>query len=250
LLTSTVLRAQLKLAPIEDFHVTSTDRDGDAANVSVSYTLAFPGSPQSVRDRVEVLRQGHSWHLAATAVRTHFDLIQALDTARVAGAGLPDGDVLMFPGAAPVTLASSYLQLDPASTEVRFLGGGAAELTVEVSATGRSHVLAALQTALHSCLAGSPTASPLCPLPSDRYVPGSLRGSVPASTVERLTLTVTDDPAGVIAVDGGSVRVTGRYQVLDFNNRRVAKKGSVSLPIAATVPARSPAVVHWTVEAS
>jgi hypothetical protein len=61
-----------------------------------------------------------------------------------------------------------------------------------------------------------------------------------------LDLSVADDPAGVIDVSAGELKVSGRYTVLDFDNQPVVKRGTLELPLSATVVAQNPAVVVWT----
>ena len=245
LLTSAVLAAQQRIAPIRDVSVVSVDRSGDDATVGVTYTLGFATGARLVQDRVPLVYRGHAWRLVRTAAATQLHLAQAADRASILGSGVPDGAVLLFPGAVPISFDTAYLQLDAASSIVTLSGAGATDPTVQVSAPGRAAVLDALAAALHACLGPAATPDPRCPVPSDRYVPGSLRGSFPAAALARVPLGVADDPAGVIRIDAAALPVTGRYQLLDFNNQPLRRSGTVALPLTATSYAVSPIAVNW-----
>ncbi len=246
LLTSQVLREQQKLAPIREVSVIATERHGDRATVTVQYRLNFPAGPQQAIDTVDVVKRGHSWRLARTTVATRLGLSAAEHRATILGGVVPDGPVLLFPGALPIRLDTPYLELDPATSAVRLSDRGDTAVNVLVSAAGRTAVTAALHSALTACLAGGPSADPRCPLPSDRYVPGSLHARVDPAALRNLTLGVADDPDGVIAIQGRSVPVTGRYQVLDFENLPVAKSGTLALSLSASTFAVAPIRIAWS----
>lgn len=252
LLTTNVLRAQQQEAPITDVRVGTVNSAGGRATVSVSYSLGFSSGIRVVDDRVIVVHQGRNWRLAQAAVATRLVLQQAASRATILDAAVPTGTVLMFPGAVPIIFNTSLLQLAVSTSSVLLDGGGQTKLVVQVSSSGQSAVLAAVTSALQACLAPPAGARPAltCPLPSDRYVPGSLRGQFPQSDIAKLTLGVSDQSSGVIEIDAASVTVTdASYTILDANNQPKTGAGTVSLPITATIyptyPS-SPLVVHWS----
>ena len=242
LLTSAVLADQQRLAPIEAVSIVSTDRTGSQASVTVRYRLGFPGAPQQVTDTVPTVERDGRWQLARTVVAVALRLTQAVDRASILGTPLPDGTTLLFPGAVPVRFDSPYLALAPDSAAVSFGSPGQDDLQVQVSPAGRTAVLGAMAGALRRCVQAG--ADPRCPLPSDRFVPGSLRGSIGGDLADRLTLTVPPGSAAAIKV-GGEVRFSGRWQALTFENVAVARSGEVELPVAASVPAVAPLRVVW-----
>jgi hypothetical protein len=247
LLTSAVLHDQQRIAPITDVRIGTVRRSGNRATVAVDYALQFAAGSRQVADSVQVVHAGRRWRLARTAVPTQIQLLQALDRATILGAAVPDGTVLLFPGAVPVSFDTTYLQLAPGTDTVALNspGEGTTELTVQVSPPGRSAVLAAVTAALRACLKGGASVNPTCPLPSDRYVPGTLQGSFAPTATADLTLGVSADPAGVIEIDNATIPVTGRYTVLDFNNQPVAKSGRLTLPITATIYPTAPVTIVW-----
>lgn len=245
LLTSPVLAAQQRIAPIRAVSVVSVDQTGSTATVAVTYTLGFAGGTRTVQDRVPVIYRGHAWRLTRTAALTQLHLAEAVDRASILGAGVPDGAVLLFPGAVPIGFDTPYLQLDAASSIVTLSGSRATDPSVQLSAPGRTAMLAAVATALRACLGAAGTPDPRCPVPSDRYVPGSLRGSFSGADLARLSLGVTADPAGVVRIGGAPLPVTGTYQVLDFNNQPLPGSGTVALPLSATSYAVAPITVNW-----
>lgn len=245
LLTAKVLREQQKLAAIRQVDVIATERHGDRATVTVQYRLEFASGPQQAVDTVEVERQGRSWRLARTAVATRIGLTEAVRRASVLGTPVPDDTVLLFPGALPLRFDTPYLELDPGTSSVRLSDGTDTPVDVQVSAAGRKAVTAAVRTALAECLGGG-SVDPRCPVPSDRYVPGSLRGRLGPSAVSNLSLTVAPDPNGVIRISGRAIPVTGRYRVLDFENLPVTRSGTVKLPVAAQAVAVAPLRIGWS----
>lgn len=240
LLTSAVLREQRKIAPIGDVRVRTIARQGGTATVAVSYTVGFAGQPQVVTDRVQVHRDGHDWRLGRTAADVGVSLHQAADRAAILGAQLPHGAVAMFPGALPVAFDTPDLRLDPAASVVTLSGRSALAPQVELTGAGRNAVAAAVRSALRTCL--SAAAGPRCPVPSDRYVPGSIRGTL--SSLGHLTLSVDDDRQGVVDVSGSARVGSASYRALDFDNQPVAHTGTVTLPLVAKVPVRGALI--WT----
>lgn len=246
LLTRTVLKEQERLAPIRDVNIIATARHGRVATVTVEYRLNFPDGAQQAVDSVDVVKHGRSWRLARTAVPTTLHLNQALNRATILGAGIPSGTVLLFPGALPITFDSPYLALEPGTAAVRLSDPADTEISVAITPAGQAAVKRALSTAMTRCLAGGAHTDPRCPLPSERYVPGSLHATMGTSALAKLRITLDTDPDGVIDIRADDVPARGRYQRLDFNNLRVAGSGAIRLPVAATAYAREPIVIAWS----
>jgi hypothetical protein len=242
LLTSTVLRAQLALAPIEDVRVTSVDRAGRRATVHVGYTLGFDWGDRAVTASVPVREQGGDWRLVAAAVPVTLTL-PAAHRATLLGGPVPTGAVALFPGAVPVRFDSAYLELTPASSGITF---GAAEVTtlqVEVTTAGVDAMRSAVTDALTHCLAVHVTGT--CPLPDDRYVPGSFSGSLRPGTSGALQVDVESDADGVLQASG-TMLATVSYRRLDFTNRAVAGHGAVGFSVQARAYAVAPLHVAWS----
>jgi len=244
LLTDAVLREQQRIAPIRRVQIVSVDRTGDRAAVAVRYRLEFATGTQVVNDTVAVHKRGHAWRLDRTAVATDLHLAQALDRATVVGAAVPDGTVLAFPGAVPIRFDTPYLQLAAQTAGVSFARPNAGQGRVEVSDAGRAAVGAALDKALRGCLAAGKAAAPMCPLPSSRFVPGSLAGHITGRVADTMNLAVDDTAAGAIDVTG-SVPFTGSYRELTFDNVAVHKQGTLQLPLASAAYPVSPIVIRW-----
>ncbi len=246
LLTSKVLAVQRKLAPIRHVHITGVQRSGDTANVGVRYDLAFADGSRTVSDDVPVLRRHGSWRLARTAAATQLSLDEAQDRATVLGGAVPDGDLLLFPGAVPITFDTPYLQLAPATRSVALSAPDETDLSVQVTAPGRAAVETAVVAALRSCLAGGPRADPRCPVSSDRAVPGTLRASFNAGDLRRaLRIALASTARGLITISARLV-LDGHYTALDFENQPSTKAGPVSLPLHASAYPTAPLTVTWT----
>lgn len=247
LLSRTVLREQRKLAAIHDVTITSVDRSGDTARVSVTYVLAFPDGGQMIRDSVVVQRSGGSWRLRQSAVSVQIILAQASDRATLAGTALSADPVLMFPGAIPITFDTPYLQLDSGDRALQMDASAQDDLAVSVTTDGQRAVTDALAAALPSCLAGAPTAAPDCPRPSPRAVPQSLRGTIVGPL--KPSVVVVTGSSGRLEVSA-QVSVRGTYQLLNFNNIAVPKSGTVALPVRASAYATSPIRLSWSDDGS
>ncbi|HEV7193712.1 MAG TPA: hypothetical protein VGN35_10975 [Jatrophihabitantaceae bacterium] len=247
LLSRTVLREQLRVAPIQDVGIVSVARTSpDTARVTVRYTLRFHDFTPSISDSTVVVRRNGTWRLAASAVLVRIDLAQAGDRATLAGLALPADPVLMFPGAIPMRFDTPYLQLEPSSGIVQLNSQANADLSVTVTPSGAAAVLAALQQALPACLAGAPAAAPTCPRPSPRAVPGSLRGSLQGPL--KPTISVATGSSGMIDVTARAT-VDGSYQLLNFNNIALTERGRVTLPLQASAFAVSPIRLTWADDA-
>jgi hypothetical protein len=247
LLTSKVLALQRKLAPIRHVHITGVQRSGDEASVGVRYDLAFADGAREVSDHVRVVRHDGSWRLARTAAVTQLSLAEAKDRATILGAAVPDGDLLVFPGAVPITFDTPYLRLSPATRSVALSAPDDIDLSVEVTAGGRAAAEAAVVAALRNCLAGGAAAAdPRRPVPSDRAVPGTLRASFDAADVRRDTKVALAATARGLITISGRLTLNGRYTALDFENQPTAKAGPVSLPLHASAHPTAPLTLTWT----
>ena len=242
LLTSQVLDEQRALGPIEKVKIRHTDRHGNGATVSVDYTIAFPGRPDPINDKVDVVKQGSSWRLVASAIRTRLDVTGASDRATVLGGALPDGEMLVFPGAAPVRLDSPYLELDAPSAVVTFASTPDTSINVVVTPRGEREAKDAVVAALRRCVTAG--ADPRCPLPNGRAVPGTMRGQLPADAAKALSVSVGTDPVGQIEVRG-TLRIQGSYSLLDFDNVASVQRGRLTVTVRAKAIAVSPLVVSW-----
>ena len=194
---------------------------------------------------MKVLLHKGSWRLAQTAATTQLRLLVAAQRATILGASIPDGAVLIFPGAVPIRFDTPYLSLSTATNSVALSAHPDTDLAVQVTAAGRSAAGAAVRTALSGCLDGRRPPDPRCPLPDSRAVPGSLRATVSPAGVQRAAVVkLAASSAGVIAISG-TIRLTGRYLELDFENQPVAKRAPVSLALTATAYATVPITIDW-----
>jgi hypothetical protein len=243
LLTSSVLRQQQRVAAIRDVEVLAVDRDGDSARVSVRYVLGFRSGAMHVLDTVPVRKSGDSWRLTAVAVPVRLHLAAA-QRASLAGGAVPTRTTLLFPGALPLRFDSGYLQLASGSRYLGFNSPTNTTLQVQVSPAGRQAVQAALSSALDSCFAGSGNPASTCPLPSARYVPGSLKGTVGNVSTDRLSVRVGKGPAGMLSVSG-TATFTGSYERLAYDNVPKSGSGSITLPLHASAYAVAPLRLWW-----
>lgn len=242
LLTGPVLREQQRIAPIDDIGVRRVQAAGDRARVTVHYTLGFAGKSREVDAVVAVTRRGGDWRLDRVAVPTQLLVAQAAQRATILGAAVPDGTTLVFPGAVPLSFDTSYLRIAPDRGSVSLDAGTSTQVTVEVAPAGRTAVLAAVRSAVTSCLTTS--RDPRCPLPTERYVPGSVRG-VLTDDLSKLDVEVAGSDAGDLEVTG-DVDVRGRFQRLEFDDRLTTKADTMfTLPVAAHAYAVAPLTLRW-----
>jgi hypothetical protein len=243
LLTSEVLAEQQKIAPLHDVHITDVARAGSEATVRFSYQLRFARGNQQVTGSLRVEDHDSGWRLAQTAVATTVRLDQATDRLTFAGSSVPEGQTLLFPGALPVRFDTSYLMLDPDTSDVQFGGGSTIAVSVEPTAAARAQLTTDIGQQVAACAAGArPTA--VCPLPSSRYVPGSLRGRVIGDVARKLTFGVSSDAAGTITTTG-TVLFNGRYRRLAYDNVAQSRRGRLRLPITASSYAVAPLSVRF-----
>lgn len=242
LLTATVLREQQHLAPLRHVTIGTTHRDGSKASVQVRYTLAFPGKAQPVEESVGVHRAGSDWRLDEVAISTQLQASAARQRQSIVGAGIPAGQTLVFPGALPISLDTPLLRLDPSRDSVSFDALTTTPISVEATPAARSAMVAAVAATLRRCLSGP--ADVTCPLPDERYVPGSIHGTITGHLDPSNVILDSVDPAGLLRFSA-AVSVTGSYRRLDFHNRPVAGHGSVDLAVNALAYARAPLVITW-----
>jgi hypothetical protein len=244
LLTSTVLAEQQRIAPIRGFSIASTARHGNRAIVRVRYILAFPGNPQRQQDDVLMRRSGDTWRLVRTALATSLYLPAAALRATINGTGVPQGTVLMFPGAVPISYDSRFLELDPATAAVSFASKRRTDLTTRLSGAGKHAAARALIRMLTKCLSAGPRSSAGCPAPDPQYVPGSLRGTLVGDTSKRLLIDLEQNDVGRLDISG-QVRLRGHYRRLTFTNQSRRKSGRIKLDIQAYGYAVRPLRLSW-----
>lgn len=244
LLTSAVLAEQQRIAAIRGFDVLAVERTGESARVSVAYRLAFDDGARHVTDTVTVHKSGDTWRLVTPAVSVQLRMSAASQRASMMSGAVPTRRVLLFPGAVPVRFDSSLLRLAPDSSYLTFASPAIARLEVQVSVAGQRAVRAALGDALRRCFGREDTAPGLCPLPSQRYVPGSLHGTVSGVDADHITTTVHGS-AGLLKISG-TVRFTGTYDRLTYDNLARAGSGSVRLSVQAQAYAHRPLTLRWS----
>jgi hypothetical protein len=171
-------------------------------------------------------------------------MTSAKDRADILGRAVPEGDVLVFPGALPVHFDTPYLQLVPGEDYITFATGDQRSVAVGVSPSGRKLALAAVAAALRSCLT-APHPDPRCPLPDETYVPGSIRATPPPGFEKDLDISVQSDPGGLLSVTG-EVDVQASYRRLTFANVARPGHGRVTLAVAAQGYAVTPLRIVWT----
>ncbi len=240
LLTFSVLHRQLQVAPVRDFAIEGVTRTGETAQVQVRYELGFAGAPQKVTSTVPVTHRSGHWRLTAVAVPTLLRTATAQQRVVTFGPPPASGRWLVFPGALPLAFDTKLLTLDPATDHVEFGHPEQTAAVVDASAEGTEQARDTVLANLRACLAGRGTTT--CPQPTERYVPGSLRGTL-VSGSSALSVSVTG-AAGVLTVSG-TLTVNGTYQRLTFSNRPVDGSGQVALPVAAQSYAVTPLRFVW-----
>lgn len=255
LVSDDVLAATLATAPIDEVVVSRADVHGAAATVPVRYRVGG-AQPVEVTDVVPVNRDAAGdWRLTRSAVAVQLTVAQATNWAAVPAArpfAVPDGTQLVFPGVVPVVYRAASLEVTPDTRTVRFADASSAhEIRAEISPAGATRVADAVRSALTACAAGGVRVDPFCPQPAPgtadgvalRPVPqsfvGSLTGSAPT-----LTYDVAPGGGGTVAVTG-SVTVSGRWQVLDYDNRAQDRSGTATMTFGATVAVATPGTVTW-----
>jgi hypothetical protein len=243
LLTGTVLREQLRIAPLRDITVESTRRSGNRATVTVHYAMGFAGGAVSTSTPVALHRTHGQWWLDRTAIGAVLAPSTAQDRLAVLGGPVPTSRTLLLPGALPITADTPYLELVPSLDYVTFDSPETLDVPVRVSDAGQAAVRAAVRSGLDRCLSGT-RPDVTCPLPTDRYVPGSMRGTVNGSLGGLVDLDQRD-PNGVLTF-AGTPTITGRWQRLDFHNVPRRERAQVQLDVRASGYAVAPLKMRWT----
>jgi hypothetical protein len=245
LLTAEVLAAQLAIAPITAVTVHVPAASGKSASAQVSYQLEFPTGAQTVEDTIPLTRAGRTWRLATVAVPVAMRVTNGTSRATLAGADVPFGRHLLFPGALPIAFDTASLGLEEDTRVVRFAQVGDLEESAELTEAGMAAVAAALDAAFEACLAGTADAPTLCPLPADaRAVPGSLSGTTASPASGEILIETQAGNDGLVRMVG-DVTVTGEYQTLDFNNQHVVKTGDLVVEVRAACYVTSPESIIW-----
>ena len=238
LLTDQVLAEQEAIAPMHDARVLAVAEHGDRARVQFSYRLRFADGDQQYDGTLRLVRRDAGWRLTTTVVATRIDLQQAVDRLNFAGTTVPDGRVLMFPGALPIRFDTRYLRLDPSTRSVQFAGSARTDVRVQPTPAARRLLGAHLQSALQACARSARLA---CPLPSPQTIPGSLRGRL---TGIRCEYVITSEAAGSISISGSAFFV-GRYRTLSYENVVSTHYGRLALPVNAQAYAVAPLRVSF-----
>jgi hypothetical protein len=244
LLSSAVLREQQHIAPLRAFSVVATRRQGDKAQVQVTYTLAFPGADVAVAVTVPVHRSSGDWRLDRVAVP--IELVRpgaARQRQAILGTRVPRGPTLLFPGALPITLDTPYLKLDPFADSVGFDSLPVLNVRLQVTAAARAAFTHDVTDEVRRCVTSS--ASAACPLPDERYVPGSVHGRVQRGLHATRTLLDEADPVGTLRFSG-RMTVDGSYRRLNFHNRQVTGHGLIYVDIHVAAYAVAPLRLRWT----
>lgn len=241
LLTNAVLRQQLRIASLGDVTIAGTAQHGDRATVGVRYTLDFPTRPVTTSVHVPLHRSSGNWRLDRVAVGTVLAPNTAVRRVTLLAAALPARRTLLFPGALPLWLDTPYLELDPRSDYVSFDTSATLEVRVRISDSGRAALRSAIRARLTRCLTGADDLT--CPLPTERYVPGSVRGAVTGALGGDIELDASD-PAGLLRYSG-TPTIRGSWRRLDFHNRRLPGSGRVLLDVRAVAYAVEPGRLSW-----
>jgi len=242
LLTSAGLHEQLRIAPLRDVSVEATERHDDRATVTVHYSMAFADGPVSRTTHVPLHYSDDEWSLDRVAIGAVLAPTTARDRLTILGAPVPAGRTLLFPGALPITADTPYLELVPALDYVSFDSPSTLDVPVRVSNVGEAAVRTAVRAALNRCLAGSRDLT--CPLPTDRYVPGTVRGTLNGAIGGLVDLD-QHDPAGLLTY-AGRPTITGSWQRLDFHNVARREHAQVLLDVRASGYAVAPLQLRWT----
>lgn len=228
-LTDTVLAAQNHVAPLVDAHIGTVTTHGNHATAQYSYVLKFANGSRTVNGAVALTRTSAGWRLAPGVASTSLQMDGADDRLAFAGADLPDGSVLLFPGALPITLDTPYLEADSSTDSVGLDAAAITPIRLVPTAAARNALLTALTARVRSCVRGGELA-PSCPLPNSGTVPGSLHGRVVGTPKVRFALR--SDSAGTIVLIG-TATFRGTYRLLDFDNEAHARSGDLHIPLDA-----------------
>lgn len=241
LLTDQVLAQQLAIAPMHDATVESMHESGDQASVGYRYVLQFPDGDQKYSGTLRLVDHGDGWRLSTAAVAVRISVQQAVDRLNFAGTTAPDGRVLMFPGALPITFDTPYLRVDPATRSVQFGGSHRLDVRIEPTRSATRLLVARLRARLHTCVRPG-SSSVACPQPSPRTIPGSLHGRLLSV---KCSYRVTSEASGSISISG-SAFFRGSYRTLTYDNVPVTHRGRLTLPVDALAYPVKPLAVAFS----
>ena len=253
-LTSLVLRQQLRVAPLADIVVLRAATLGATATVEVRYRLLFGAGARPVADTARLVRRGSSWRMSRVAGAVTVSASSpAGDRVRLAGRRLSAAAVTVFPGALPLAADPPGLQVlahtsagGPDDRPMIRLADTrlTARARVALSPGLREQAERAAQALLATCLAPA-SKDPLCPVPgSGRPVPGSLHGSAPAVATVNPRVELEQAGTGLISIRA-RVPVQGSWQVWDFENQVVQRRGRVTVVLNARVYLDRPTQAFW-----
>ena len=242
LLTSEVLREQHRIAPLQQVVIGGVQRRGSTATVKVRYVLAFPGLDLPVSADVLVHQSSGEWRLNSVAIPVRLRADEGRQRQTILGTALPSGSVELFPGALPITLDTRYLALDPSVDNITFGSPSLINVNLVVSPAGRAALTSETLAAMRTCVTGA--ADPACPLPDERYVPGSLHGTVDGGLRDPLIDLVPGDAVGTMRLSA-RVSVDGSYRRLDFHNRQLHGHGPIDVVVHAVAYSVAPVRVRW-----
>lgn len=248
-LTSTVLGQQLRAAPITGISVLDSSRLETTATVRVRYQLRYPDGPREVTDTARLVRHGSSWRLVRVAgpVRVTAGSADA-GRLRLAGRRLPPALVLLFPGALPLAVDPPALQAVAVSGElpvVRLAPDAlVARARVSIPPALRAQAVQAVDRLVARCLAAG-SRDPLCPLPATgRPIPGTLHGSARPLVPGGARIVLERGGSAVLSIRA-RLTVQGSWQVWDYQNQVVARRGTATVDLLARVASGRPADAFW-----
>ena len=242
-LTSAVLAAQQRLAPVGVPTVLSEERSGPAAKLTITYSI---GSDRPLQEQVVLHRDSRRWRLDTPAPTVRLDIGPAAHRANLAGLAVPTGAVALFPGVVPLDYDTDNLQVRSHSDRVTFTATGILQVTPELTTAGRDAVTTGVKAAMTKCLDEGSSAPPNCPLTpvSQRTVPATLRGEVTDLDLSSDPELVSSDADGLVQI-AGTFTVTGSWQTLDGNNQAVRRTGAAAVQMTARAYVTVPAEIAW-----
>ncbi len=245
LLTSRALQQQQMLAPLGQVRVGPVQRTGTTAAVRVRYTLAAAGRVFPQDTSVPVHDTSDGWRLDAVAVPATISLTQSVQRMTLLGGAVPTRPLLAFPGVLPLHSDTAYLAFDPVSTLVGFGDDPTVTPRVIVTPAGRAAAVTATARAVQRCLGGVPgNAADLCPLPNERFVPGSVRGTL-AGALRDVQVTLLPTELGEVSI-AAHAPVAASYRQLDFRDHTSTGHGPLTLQVHAIAIAVAPMTIVWT----
>jgi hypothetical protein len=244
-LTDVVLKRQLAIAPLSGLVINRLDVHGSSATASVSYRLGFSSGTKQISDTVQLSKRGSSWRLSRVAIAVHLSTAgSGAERLTFAGRPLPAEQVLVFPGAVPVTTDNAAIEeVGQPMVSLADQDGDDVGLAASITGAATARLNKSLTALLSDCLDGVSN-DPNCPVPvDDRPVPGTLRGvEASGSLPVRAELGTSGD--GTIELKG-DVTVNGNWQDWDFNNQAVGKTGDATIELHALASISDLNTVYW-----